>query len=102
MALAAGVRSFPRRLGVRKALVWKPPGIGEVTSSLARPFCALGRNTPVASPTRPGYLPVINAARDGVQSAEVTEKSVKRVPSAAIRSRCGVRMSRAPLQPRSP
>jgi hypothetical protein len=35
-------------------------------------------------------------AREGVHNAEVTEKSVNRVPSAAMRPRRGVRTSFAP------
>ena len=41
-------------------------------------------------PQRAGYCPVVNAARDGEQIGELTQNWVKRMPSAARRSRWGV------------
>ena len=42
------------------------------------------------APLRYGYLPVINADREGWQTATVTWACSKRMPSAARRSRFGV------------
>ena len=54
------------------------------------------------TPALPGYLPVNKAARDGLHTGLLEYQSVKRTPSAAIRSRFGVRKSVAPMHDRSP